>query len=190
MSAVLDNRPSGSGFLVGDTSVRYSFHGKKRFGGQTIDGFIEARNSSEAIDTLAEEGVIGVYSVHPDPLPEQPKLLIEGNSSSVDRVPVEDETITLLDKLSSLVNQVEHILYHQLVSAPQTKPRRSTAPKAIVLDEQNAALRAICKDNVDLRRNLEQPLSAKTALKPNEKNQLAMRDNGPRTINIPSQPAA
>jgi hypothetical protein len=46
--------------------VRYSFHGKVRATGQQVDGFVEAANATQAIDRLADQGIIGVYTVRPE----------------------------------------------------------------------------------------------------------------------------
>ncbi len=62
--------------------MRYSFHGKKRNTGETVDGFIEAANSTEAIDRLADQGIIGVYTVRPDPLPLRNALASGGAAST------------------------------------------------------------------------------------------------------------
>ena len=51
--------------------MRYSFHGKVRATGQQVDGFVEASSSTEAIDRLADQGIIGVYTVRPEA--KQPK---------------------------------------------------------------------------------------------------------------------
>jgi hypothetical protein len=46
--------------------VRYSFHGKVRATGQQVDGYVEANSSAEAIDRLADQGIIGVHTVRPE----------------------------------------------------------------------------------------------------------------------------
>ena len=56
--------------------MRYSFHGKVRATGQQVDGYVEAETSTEAIDRLADQGIIGVYSVRAEPkAPRNPVLL-------------------------------------------------------------------------------------------------------------------
>ena len=56
--------------------MRYSFHGKVRATGQQVDGYVEAETSTEAIDRLADQGIIGVYSVRAEPKqPRNPVLL-------------------------------------------------------------------------------------------------------------------
>ncbi len=56
--------------------MRYSFHGKVRLTGQLVDGYVEAETSTEAIDRLADQGIIGVYSVRAEPKqPRNPVLL-------------------------------------------------------------------------------------------------------------------
>ena len=60
----------------GELGVRYSFHGKVRATGQQVDGYVEAETSTEAIDRLADQGIIGVYSVRAEPKqPRNPVLL-------------------------------------------------------------------------------------------------------------------
>ena len=46
--------------------MRYSFHGKVRATGQQVDGYVEANSSTEAIDRLADQGIIGVHTVRPE----------------------------------------------------------------------------------------------------------------------------
>jgi hypothetical protein len=58
--------------------VRYSFHGKVRATGQQVDGFVEAANATQAIDRLADQGIIGVYTVRPDPKPPKNAVILAG----------------------------------------------------------------------------------------------------------------
>jgi hypothetical protein len=60
--------------------VRYSFHGKIRATGQQVDGFVEAPSASIAIDRLADQGIIGVYTVRPEPKPPKNAVYIPGQS--------------------------------------------------------------------------------------------------------------
>jgi len=61
--------------------VRYSFHGKVRSSGQQVDGFVEAANATEAIDRLADRGIIGVYSVRPESKPTKNAIILSGEAS-------------------------------------------------------------------------------------------------------------
>jgi hypothetical protein len=58
--------------------VRYSFHGKVRATGQQVDGYVEAETSGEAIDRLADQGIIGVYSVRAEPKQPRQSVLLAG----------------------------------------------------------------------------------------------------------------
>jgi hypothetical protein len=58
--------------------VRYSFHGKVRATGQLVDGFVEASSSSEAIDRLADQGIIGVYTVRPESRSPKNAVILAG----------------------------------------------------------------------------------------------------------------
>ena len=58
--------------------MRYSFHGKVRATGQQVDGYVEAETSTEAIDRLADQGIIGVYSVRAEPKTPRNSVLLAG----------------------------------------------------------------------------------------------------------------
>ncbi len=58
--------------------MRYSFHGKVRATGQQVDGYVEAETSTEAIDRLADQGIIGVYSVRAEPKQPRNAVLVAG----------------------------------------------------------------------------------------------------------------
>src|ERR1700722_18206784 len=132
-----------------------------RFTGQMVDGFIEATTSMEAIDLLADQGIIGVYTVRPAPAQPKPRFAFDGfvpSSSDWDISP-EHQAEPLIDKLSSLIGQVEQILN----SRPQfAGPVRSARPLALkgrttpVAEEQSAALRAIFETNLELRHSFGQ----------------------------------
>lgn len=61
--------------------MRYSFHGKVRATGQTVDGYVDAPNASMAIDRLADRGIIGVYSVRPEPKPPKNAVRLDGDNT-------------------------------------------------------------------------------------------------------------
>jgi hypothetical protein len=60
--------------------VRYSFHGKVRATGQQVDGFVEAPTASQAIDRLADQGIIGVYSVRPEAKIPKNSVILSGEA--------------------------------------------------------------------------------------------------------------
>ena len=64
--------------------MRYSFHGKVRASGQQVDGFVEAATATEAIDRLADRGIIGVYSVRPEPKPVKNAVRLSGEAEPPD----------------------------------------------------------------------------------------------------------
>jgi hypothetical protein len=99
-----------------------------------VDGFVEAPNSTTAIDRLADRGIIGVYTVRPEPKPPKNAVRLDG-----DKTPDEDEKpvprleapappptpspapvktepgaevvfSSLVDKLGTLLTQVEKLL--------------------------------------------------------------------------------
>ena len=66
--------------------MRYSFHGKVRATGQQVDGFVEAATASQAIDRLADRGIIGVYSVRPEAKAPKNSVILSGEAESEDPV--------------------------------------------------------------------------------------------------------
>jgi hypothetical protein len=46
--------------------------------GQQVDGFVEANSSTEAIDRLADQGIIGVYTVRPEAKPPRNAIVLTG----------------------------------------------------------------------------------------------------------------
>jgi hypothetical protein len=161
--------------------VRYAFHGKVRGTGHVVDGYVEANNSAEAIDRLADQGIIGVHTVRPDPLPVrnaiqlagpngQPGVGAEnGNMPALPLLAPEQVLTQLVEKLSSLVGQVEGILSRPMNfsgggAAPVRGSRsaRSMHPST----EQNAVLKAIFQTNVDLRKSLMKLADVSKSLQP------------------------
>jgi hypothetical protein len=67
--------------------VRYSFHGKVRATGQQVDGFVEAANATQAIDRLADQGIIGVYSVRPEEKIPKNAVILAGQEVPEEEVP-------------------------------------------------------------------------------------------------------
>jgi hypothetical protein len=61
--------------------VRYSFHGKVRATGQQVDGFVEAANATQAIDRLADQGIIGVYTVRPEAKIPKNAVILSGEAA-------------------------------------------------------------------------------------------------------------
>jgi hypothetical protein len=178
--------------------VRYAFHGKVRATGQVVDGFVEASSSSEAIDRLADQGIIGVHTVRPDPLPPRNSILLAGQESG-QPVPQLESAVgapeivltSLVDKLTKLVGQVENLLSRPMQAMPQRggAKAKSRSDKNNS-DAQNTVLAAIFETNMDLRKSLVKladvtatlaaPAQAAAATKPDEGNgaplALAQRD--------------
>lgn len=147
--------------------MRYSFHGKMRATGQTVDGHIDAPTSSEAIDLLADQGIIGVYSVFADPLaPAAPKP----------PAPTPDMVLqALVDKLTGLVGQVETILSKPVVQYVRQadaggggRARRTSLPSRNTNDAQNSALKDIFQNNLELRKSLEKLANLANAVRGHE----------------------
>jgi hypothetical protein len=67
--------------------VRYSFHGKVRATGQQVDGFVEAANATQAIDRLADQGIIGVYSVRPEEKIPKNAVILAGQEVPEEEAP-------------------------------------------------------------------------------------------------------
>jgi hypothetical protein len=163
--------------------VRYAFHGKVRGTGQVVDGYVEANNSAEAIDRLADQGIIGVHTVRPDPLPMRNTIQLAGPNGQLP-APVQgydgghslplapDQVLThLVDKLTSLVGQVEGLLSRPMHfgggggGAPVrgTRTGRQMHPSS---EQQNAVLKAIFQTNVDLRKSLLKLTDVSKTLQP------------------------
>jgi hypothetical protein len=165
--------------------VRYSFHGKMRFTGQSVDGYVEADTSAEAIDRLADQGIIGVHTVRRDPVHNNnhvvladgvamPALPSPSPGVILPRPPVaianrafaapaagSPELTSLIEKLTSLVGQVEKVLSRPIAYAAGPIRGESRVKRKVGDNEaQNAALKAIFQSNVDLRQNLSKLGSA------------------------------
>jgi hypothetical protein len=67
--------------------VRYSFHGKVRATGQQVDGYVEAASSVEAIDRLADQGIIGVHTVRPEAKKPRNTVIFSGEEMFEDEEP-------------------------------------------------------------------------------------------------------
>jgi hypothetical protein len=165
--------------------VRYSFHGKVRASGQPVDGYVEAPNASLAIDRLADRGIIGVYSVHPEPKPPKNAVRLDGEPAPEEEkpaprleappppppAPVKTEPgaevvfASLVDKLGTLLVQVEKLLSRP-APAPQVIYQSGPArerfvdhgthkPRKSHNAEGSSTLRDIFQTNLDLRQSLE-----------------------------------
>ena len=146
--------------------MRYAYHGKVRQSGLRVDGHIEAANSVEAIDLLADKGIIGVYTVRPDPLPEveKPKELPAPEPALANS----DVALgQIVDKLTTLIGQVEKLLTRPIqMSGPVREGGGGGNPRLkrpVTNDVQNSALRDIFQSNLDLRRSLAKLTSAAAA---------------------------
>jgi len=108
--------------------VRYSFHGKVRANGQQVDGFVEAANATEAIDRLADRGIIGVYSVRPEPKPVKNAVRLSGEAE-----PPDEPDPRYIDRRQlpgptngSRTQRAPVTAQKRIVAAPQPKPSTST----------------------------------------------------------------
>ena len=107
--------------------MRYSFHGKVRANGQQVDGFVEAANATEAIDRLADRGIIGVYSVRPEPKPIKNAVRLAGEAE-----PPEEKDPRHLDRRqlpgpvnNSRTQKAPAVVPRRIATAPQQKPATS-----------------------------------------------------------------
>jgi hypothetical protein len=103
-------------------------------------------------------------------------------------LPNEADVEPLIDRLSTLIGQVQQILSSQPMLSGPVRGRSSREAAEVVADEKTTALRAIFQTNLDLRRSIGQIASSTAAIRPKEK----VPSNAPRDlmINVPSQPAA
>jgi len=150
-----------------------------------VDGYVEAPTASIAIDRLADRGIIGVYSVHPEPKPTKNAVRLDGEPAPEEEKPVakleappppppqpvkiepgpEVVFASLVDKLGTLLVQVEKLLSRP-VPPPQviyqSGPARerfadhgSQRPRKTHNAEGSSTLRDIFQTNLDLRQSLE-----------------------------------
>ena len=153
--------------------MRYSFHGKVRATGAVVDGHIEARSSSEAIDLLADRGIIGVYTVRPDPDPtvvETPALpaLPAPVQEPLTSAPSEAALNQIVSKLTTLIGQVEKLIMRPVYAMPAPQSGGgggSRRKRPVYTDNQNSALKDIFQSNLDLRRSLAKLTSAAAAFR-------------------------
>lgn len=168
--------------------LRYAYHGKIRQTGLRVDGHIEAPNSAEAIDLLADKGIIGVYTVRPDPLPQAPKPKeLPATERGSNQGPNSDAALgQIVDKLTTLIGQVEQLLSRPMQIAGPIREggggggKRSGRPANN--DVQNSALREIFQSNLDLRRSLTKLASAAAALRESENTPVPPPDGGGATV--------
>jgi hypothetical protein len=131
-----------------------------------------------AIDRLADRGIIGVYSVRPEPKPPKNAVRLDGEPAPEEEkpaprleapAPVKTESgsevvfAQLVDKLGSLLVQVEKLLSRppqQQVIYQSSGPARDRGDharprKSNVNLESSSTLRDIFQTNLDLRQSLE-----------------------------------
>jgi hypothetical protein len=154
--------------------MRYGFHGKKRGTLEPIDGYIEANSAIDAIDQLADEGVIGVQTVRqihtrkPNAISfvgdfEEAIEASDGSAESTSEAVLNQ----LVVKMASLVSEVEKILARPEVPAPAPLPARPNRIRVSEIkqpprfnDQQNSVLSDIFQSNLELRRSFEKQTSA------------------------------
>ncbi len=111
--------------------MRYSFHGKVRATGQQVDGFVEANSSTEAIDRLADQGIIGVYTVRPEAKKPRNAVVLSGQ----DWVEEEEAPVP-----AALPAPVAHL---HPVAAPQPRVAAKSTGAPIVPPESPAVLQQL-----------------------------------------------
>jgi hypothetical protein len=150
-----------------------------------VDGYVEAPSARIAIDRLADRGIIGVYSVHPEPKPTKNAVRLDGEPAPEEEkpaarleappppppAPVKTEPgaevvfASLVDKLGTLLVQVEKLLSRP-APAPQVIYQSGPArerfvdhgthrPRKSHTPEGSSTLRDIFQTNLDLRQSLE-----------------------------------
>ena len=110
--------------------MRYSFHGKVRATGQQVDGFVEAETASQAIDRLADRGIIGVYSVRPEPKTPKHSVVLSGEAE-----PEEQKERPRLERSSSRSRPIPAVAVPIAHAQPQLP-----APQAVASTQTEAAL--------------------------------------------------
>ena len=111
--------------------MRYSFHGKVRATGQQVDGYVEAETSTEAIDRLADQGIIGVYSVRAEPKQPRNPVLLAG-TPEFERAQFEDPANAGAKKRKSLPAPSMPVPYYTPVPMPTPlAPPAAAEPAAV-----------------------------------------------------------
>jgi hypothetical protein len=145
--------------------MRYSFHGKKRGTLEPVDGYIEATSAVDAIDQLADEGIIGVQSVRQVTPRKKKSIVLHGDfeeaveeAAGTGSAPTSEIILNqLVAKVAMLVGDVERILSRPAaLPAMPARIRVSETKQVSRFDEQqNSVLRDIFQSNLDLRRSVE-----------------------------------
>ncbi len=149
--------------------MRYAFRGKSRATLQPISGHVEAANSESAIDKLADNGIIGVLTVRPDPLPEV-------------AAPTTDEVLAeLVEKMDRLMGHVEKLMARPTVTVRDGASGKPIGHNGRPQLTQDAALKEILRTNLDLRKSLEKlSPGVSTRSKEREASGSAKPHDGPR----------
>jgi hypothetical protein len=162
---------------LGEQTMRYGFHGKKRGTLEEIDGYIDANSAIDAIDQLADEGIIGVQTVR-QIHPRKPNAIsfvgdfeeaVEASAGTNE--PASEAVLNqLVVKMASLVSEVEKILSRPSVPAPAPLPARPNRIRVSEIkqpqrfdEQQDSVLKDIFQSNLDLRRSYEKQTSATPA---------------------------
>jgi hypothetical protein len=121
--------------------VRYSFHGKVRTTGQQVDGFVEAENASQAIDRLADRGIIGVYSVRPEPKVPKHSVVLSGEAEPEEPVARERPRLERSSRSKPIPAVAVPIAHAQpQLPAPQPVASQGTEAALTLLVEKISAL--------------------------------------------------
>ena len=155
--------------------MRYGFHGKKRGTLEPIDGYIEANSAIDAIDQLADEGIIGVQTVRQIHTRKPNAISFVGDfEEAIEASAGSTESTSaavlnqLVVKMASLVSEVEKILARPQHSGPGPLP--TARPNRIRVSEIKQPsplangrlpfLKRYFPVNLELRRSPEKQTSA------------------------------
>jgi hypothetical protein len=141
-------------------TMRYAFHGKMRATGQVIDGYVEAANSEEAFNRLADQGIIGVHTVRgmPQPQPDAKDLPVAVATSPAPSTSAEVILTQLVDRMNVLIGHVETLLTRPAAAVGVGKAQAGGKKRRAIQQDtsaQNETLRAIFQTNLELRQSIQ-----------------------------------
>jgi hypothetical protein len=156
---------------TGEKIMRYAFHGKRRGTLESIDGYIDASTAIDAIDQLADEGIVGVYSVRQIIPRQKSSIILQGDleqaveeAAGPTAAPTIEMILTqLFAKMTTLVTEVEKILSRPAGFAPAYPARTrvsETKPLSRITEQKGSVLQDIFQSNLDLRRSIAQAPAA------------------------------
>ena len=147
--------------------MRYAFHGKQRGTLEAIDGYIDASSAIDAIDQLADEGIVGVYSVRQITPRPKTSIILQGDleqaveeAAGPTAAPSIEVILTqLFAKMTTLVSEVEKMLSRPAAAGPVYPARTrvsETKQLSRVTEQKGSVLQDIFQSNLDLRRSIAQ----------------------------------